>query len=300
MIYSLLAGIVLSFQFSVTKLYQARRGTSMRSSLSYTAICGLLTALLFWCISGLRIEFAVYSFLMALCMSACSTAYMLMGFRLMSMGAMAVYTLFLMIGTMIVPFLYGVLWLGERATILRWIGMVIITIALALQCIQSGAGSKKDRSALFSVLCILVFLCNGVVGVLTKQHQIETRYQTVNAIAFVSLANLTSSILSFIALVGLKIHSLNTVKQNETQKRSIMRYQDLILMIAYAGFNGLSYWLLLLANSTAPASGLFPVLTGSSVVLSAVAAWLAFGEKPTRQFVFTLLLVAIGTILFGF
>ncbi|MBQ3814746.1 MAG: hypothetical protein II836_01720, partial [Clostridia bacterium] len=64
--------------------------------------------------------------------------------------------------------------------------------------------------------------------------------------------------------------------------------------------NGISYTLQLLSASNLPASVLYPMVTGGSVVLSAVAGRIFFGEKPDRITLAGLALSFVATFLFLF
>lgn len=302
MIYSLIAGMILALQFSATKLYQIRRGVGMKISLTYMSIGGLCTALIFLVINGFKVELTGFSLLMGLAGNIFSTTYTLLGFKLMSMGAVAVYTLFLMLGTMIIPYFYGVLLLGEEMRALQLVGVAIITVALLIQCMDNGGGAKKEKKnmALFAFLCVAVFLCNGLVGIFTKAHQINTRYPVVDTFSYVIIGNLIFSSFSAIPLLVMKLRKTSGDATEEKAAGDSGLLKNLWIIVAYAIMNGASYFCQLLAAETAPASALFPVLTGSSVVLTAVAAWGFFKEKPSKIFMWALLIAAVGTVLFAF
>ena len=51
----LVAVVLLALQFSSNKFYQLRFGNAITSSLLFTSLSGLVTALLFFCIGGFRL-----------------------------------------------------------------------------------------------------------------------------------------------------------------------------------------------------------------------------------------------------
>ena len=59
----LVAVVLLALQFCTNKFYQLRFGNAMTTSLLFTALSGLTTALLFFCIGGFRLSVTPYSLL---------------------------------------------------------------------------------------------------------------------------------------------------------------------------------------------------------------------------------------------
>ena len=98
--------------------------------------------------------------------------YTMIGFKLMSMGSMTVYTIFLMMGGAIVPYIYGLIFLDEPITLPRVVALLMIVAAVV---INSSGGKTGKQSVKFIILCIAVFLLNGAVSVVSKMHQIETK-----------------------------------------------------------------------------------------------------------------------------
>ena len=73
-----------------------------------------------------------------------------------------------------------------------------------------------------------------------------------------------------------------------------------VLMLANALCNSVSYTLQLVSAVKLPASVMYPMLTGGTVVLSAVAGFVLFREKPDRISLMGLLLSFAATFLFLF
>lgn len=108
---------------------------------------------------------------------------------------MCVVSNFLLTGGMTVPFLWGVVFLGEAISALRVAGLLIIAAAIFL----SGAGGAKANGRLLG-LCLAVFVLNGFVSVVAKEHQISA--QAVGSGDFAVWTNLCSGLLG-VALLPL-------------------------------------------------------------------------------------------------
>ena len=80
----LLAVVLLAVDFAFVKLYQIRQGQGMRASLQYSAVQGLLCALVLFGINGFRLNATPFSLGMAFLSGALAMAYKLIGFRILA------------------------------------------------------------------------------------------------------------------------------------------------------------------------------------------------------------------------
>ncbi len=303
-LYLLCAVVLMALQFSVNKFYQSKNGSGIMTSLLYTTLSGLATGVIFFCINGFTLTVTPFSFVCAVGIASLCLGYSLLGFRLFSMGNFAVYTMFLMLGGMLLPFLYGLLFLGDADTMsplslgARIVGVLLLIVSMIFPLTENrDAGEKHDKKTqvLFIVLCLLVFFMNGFVSILSKIHQIEGHYPVVDNNSFVFLTNTINGIFSGAALF------LLTLFRREGPKLDVS-FKPWMLMAAVAAYalcNGVSYLLqLLAAASTMPASVQYPMMTGGSVVLTALAGYVFFREKQSKKaFVGTVLAFA-ATFLF--
>lgn len=266
---TVLATILLAGQLSINKLFQKENGAGFRTGIAFNLLNGAVTAALFFCLNGFRVELSFYSLAMATIMTLCATAYLIIGFRVMTIGSVASFSLFLMLGGMVVPYLYGVLALGEAFTALRSCGLLLICVSLFL---IGGAGGKRSLRA--SVLYGIVFLLNGVVSVISKLHQIDTAHHAVGTMDFVILTGLAKT-----ALLSLLFPFLKRPEGHPSAK--FARTLAIVALSSVAG--GISYMLQLTGAKTLPATVLYPIVTGGTVVFSALMGRLFFREKPDRR-----------------
>ncbi len=181
-----LATILLAVFTALQRIYQKQTGTAPATGLAYNALLGLFAAVLFWAMCGFKFEFTPYSAAIAAGEALLAIAYTLLGFCVMREGGMVLYTLFLMVGGMMVPYVWGLLFLGEPFALLRTLGLVLILGAVIL----FNSGSQKP-SAKVLWMCAAVFFLNGGVSVLSKLHQIETVRPVVSSEGLVMLVNLS-------------------------------------------------------------------------------------------------------------
>ncbi len=291
--------VFLALQFSVNKAYQRRFGAGIAASLTFTALSGLLTALLFFCANGLSLHVTPISLLYGCGIAALCLTYSLIGFRIFSMGPLSVYTLFLMLGGMILPYFYGVLALNEPVTAARIVGLILLILSLLFPLLDAreNRGNGRTRILPFFALCVLVFVLNGGVSILSKAHQI-TPLPTAGTTDFVILTNGINGILSALSLgiVTLCKRRAKPIPAAPPTKRWLV----LVLALAGAACNGISYFLQLVGAAHIDASMLYPLVTGGSVVLSALAGALFFHEIPRKWSRVGLVVTFCATLLFLF
>ena len=179
--YLLLAVACITVQFSLTKTYQIHYVRSLGSLLFFPLSQACLSVVFFLCLAGFQIKFGVFSFVMAFLCSLINVTIMLLSILIVRLGKLSIYTLFLMLGGMLIPFLYGIVALGETVTTGRITGMIILSISLVIPFLKRSDGlfdvkrnGKECKTGfLYIFLCLCVFILNGCNGIVAKTHQIN-------------------------------------------------------------------------------------------------------------------------------
>ena len=277
----ILAVILLALNFAATKAYQNRKGVSIGNGLVFNIWIGIFTAAAFFIARGFHCEINLYSVLMASAMGILGAVYTLIGFKIMETKKVALYTVFLMTGGMVVPYIWGIIFLGEPLSVLRTFGLLVIISAVY---ITNTDGEKTDPKQL--ILCIAVFFLNGFVSVVSKEHQIHTG--AVSSADFVVLSSLAKAVCCFAAY-------LFVPKERGTKGSSPMAY---ILIFACAILGGVSYLFQLMGAKNLPATVLYPIITGGCIIFTAIAGRIFFGEKMSKRLIGGIALCFAGTCMF--
>ena len=281
----ILAAVLLAADFLIAGMYQKREGHSPEKVFRFNFFIGLFSLVIFFFINGCRIEFNPFSGIMALTMTVLCILYTLIGFRVLAAGGTAYYTFFLMTGGMTVPYIWGLIFLGESFSWLRLVGLLLIAGAALLIY-----ADKKRLSPKIMLLCIVIFFLNGFVSVVSKEHQINV--QAVSSSAFIILTALVKVVLSGVVLLYFRF------KKGTQQTKQPLSPKSFLLLAASALISGLSYLLQLNGAANLPATVVYPVITGGSIVFTAAAGWIFLKEKPTKALIFGVLVCFIGTCLF--
>ena len=280
-----LAALGCALNFAVTKVYQLNQGNSIGSGIIFNCLVGLAGSLIYFVVCGFKIEMTVFSVIMSVLFTLFLGIYTIIGFKIMSIGSMAVYTVFLMLGGMILPYFYGLLFLDEEITVLKVIALLLMTVAIILQ----NNGEKKRGKALFYILCIGVFILNGLVSIVSKAHQIYPQYETVSDNGFVLLKNLMrflmfGSMIPFVSKKGEKIFQI------KPKMYIVIMFSALISSIAY--------YFQLVCASYLPATVQYPVMSGGTIVFTALLGMICFKEKISKRQILCLFLCIASTAIF--
>ena len=279
------ADILLAISFALQKIYQKKAGIGTYAGLFFNAALGLFTALIFFVANKFTINFSVYSLIMVFIWAGLGAIYMMLGFRILKSGNMSYYTLFLMTGGMVVPYIWGVLFLNEPLTLMRTIGIILIILAIV---ISNFSGSITDKKLI--VLCIIIFFLNGFVSVVSKLHQVNTTYETIGATDFV----FWSGIIKFI-ICGLILFFF---KRKNADVRDIDAKAVLPIICLSAIVSGISSICQLKGAISIPATVLYPLVTGGTIILSSITGCIVFKEKlSVRQWI-SVGICFVGTCLF--
>lgn len=281
------AALLLGVDFALNKVYQKFYGISPRSAFFFNSLLGIVTAVIFFCINGFSFHFSLYSFIMAGLMSLCVMCYNIIGFRLLKSGTMAMYTLFLMTGGMVLPYIWGLFFLDEKFSILRTVGLAVILSGVVL---SNFSGNKINKKQI--LMCIAVFLLNGCTSIVSKMHQTSVAFESVNAAEFIILGGIFKFLFAGILFLISKKPSDSKDNNRTSLKKAV------IIITASAAIGGISYMFQLLGAEVLPATVLYPFITGGSIVFSTIIGVICFREKLSLKLIVSVLLCFAGTVMF--
>lgn len=245
------ATVLFSLQFLFNQRFQESYGTDLKASLVFSLYKSIVIIFIMLIISGFKVEFTWFSLLMSAIYAASGMLMSYYSLKAFSVANLSVYSVFSMLGGMLLPFLLGVIFYDEPLTVFKVICCVLIVGAVLLN-IKSGTQSKKALLYYFAV-----FFLNGMAGVISKIHQ-SSPYAHVDSSGFMIWSSVvTVAICAIWLLVGYR-------------KIPLVKGKGLLFVSGYGVFNGLGNLFLLIALSVLPASVQYPLVTGGVMVCSAV------------------------------
>ena len=284
----ILAVALLALGFVMQKLYQNRTDDTTEGGVNFSIISGFFSIIILILTSGFSVSFTWYSAINAILKSACCLAYTIIGFRIMKVGSVAIYMLFLMSGGMLVPSVWGWIFLDEEPRLMHILGLAVILVSIIINNI-----GKEKLSAKLLVMCCSVFVLNGFVSVFSKLHQVNTAYEMVSTVEYAMLSAIASLVMSL---------ALKTVllfkRSGDTRQKLKISLLPMVIVLAYSILGTVSSILQLEGAKNLPASMLYPMITGGSVALTGVFALIFFKEKLSIRGWISVALCCAGTCLF--
>lgn len=296
----LLAVACFAAQFAFTKLYESVAGQTATASLVMLVGTSVVGALIFFCAGGFSVSFSPVSALWAAISAVIMIPYYMIGIKVLSLGSLAVYSMFMMLGGMLVPFFYGIIFLEENISIAQIVGTVLLTVFIVLQAIWQKEPDKNKNADergkyLYFVLCILIFFINGMTGVIAKAHSISD--------GAVDEASFTVTYCARTAILSLAILLISCLKNGQEKAkvtRGALKIKPIAVMVLLGAATYSGNFLQLLAADKVPASVQFPLVSGGVIVLSALVSVLFFKEKISKKEWISVAGAFVSTFLFAF
>ncbi len=313
-IYLFGASFCFSIQFIFNKLFESRsNGTynaGMWSSLA-TALCMLI-----YLLPAGGFTFAVSASALTCSLLYTVSSLLCSGVTVLALhrGKIAVVTTYMLLGGLVLPFVWGIIAYGEALTATKAIGVVILMLSMASSLLLDMQNSKNTDAPktggglLFHFYCFILFLTNGIVSIATTQSQKAA--DAVSADDFLLLCKVETAIAAALILLAIGFWKIRNGDKSGIrsafcgiakggQPLTLKLFFILLGSCAlYAVCNGLGNILSLNCAQTMDASIQFPVISAVVIVLGALFGWLIYHEKIEKSDWVSLILAAAGIVFF--
>ena len=259
----IIATVMFAVQFLFNQKFQQSYGSDTKATLVFSLYKSAVASVIMLIISGFKITVTPFSFLLATVSAVSGILMLYFSLKAFSVANLSVYSVFSMLGGMILPFLLGVCFYDEKLSVLKVVCCVLIVLAVLLN-IQKGENGKKAL-----VYYMAVFVLNGMAGVISKIHQ-SSGYQITDSTGFTFLINIISVVICAVWLLF------------KYKKIPIVKGKNLLYSSGYGVLNGVGNLFLLIALANLPASVQYPLVTGGVMVFSTIISILQ-KEKLTKK-----------------
>ena len=293
--YLYLAGACLCFsaQFIFSKLFQKRTDGTLHASMWSNLLSGVSLFAIFFFLNGFRIGFTWPSALLALLYALSSIACTCASIIGLGAASVAVITLYTLLGGVVLPFFYGVISLGERPSVFRWIGVSLLIGAAVLPYVinsskkqeQANDTSDRKKKLTAAICCAGVFITNGLISIATKAASIiENPVSENDFLLLGTVIRIAGSVLILgILMVGKKKRNPLPLDPGTGAPVGVKALLILcVISLCYAYLNGAGNICSLNCAKTMDASLQFPVISAACIICSAIIGFLLFRERPTK------------------
>lgn len=274
-----LSALLFSLQFVFTDSFRRENGNALVSSLKFSLYAGISGVVILLTFNKFSLNVSAFSFALASIFSFISVSLMFCSLKAFEYANLSVYSVFCMIGGMALPFIYGAL-SGENITISKIVCFIFISLSVFL----SANPEKSSKKA--NIYYFLVFLLNGLVGVVSTLHQTLSEYN-VDSTSFVILSQITTIVLTLSLLLFTKERSFK------------INFKSFAYCTGHSVVNSVGNLWLLIALIHLPASVQYPIVTGGTIVFSTIISILR-KEKPRKRELCACAIALIASIFMAF
>lgn len=274
------ATILFALQFLFNQKFENVRGSDLKSALEFTLYKNIIIVIIMLVISGFKIVFTLFSAILSVVYAAACILMTYFSMKAFAVANLSVYSVFSMLGGMLLPFLLGVGFYDEKLTVFKIICCMLIVVSVLLN-IKGGKQSKKAF-----IYYMAVFVLNGAVGVISKIHQ-SSAYEHTDSTGFMFMSSLAGILISAAWLLI------------QYRKIPLIKGKCLLYASGYGIFNGFGNWFLLISLVNLPASVQYPLVTGGVMVFSTVISAIR-KEKLTKTDYISAAISFIASVLMAF
>lgn len=275
MYYGMVSAAVIMFglQFFFNQKYEAETGNGRKASMMFILLSNAVGLFILLAVNKFRMEYTNFTFVFALLAAINMLLYNICSMKALGKINLSLYSLFSMLGGMVLPFCAGVFFFDEDFTWGKAICLVTVIAALLLSV-------KKGEKQKGTVYYIGIFVFNGMSGVISKFFQ-ALPYEKTSEAAYSVWSALLTVIFAGIALLFMR---------NDNVKINL---KSVCWSSGYGVLNKIGNLLLLVALTHLPASVQYPMVTGGVMIVSTLLSYFT-PKKPGLREIASVILSFVG------
>jgi drug/metabolite transporter (DMT)-like permease len=245
----ILAAFLFAVQFLFNQQYRKLKGEGLNATMTFSLYTSAISFVILFVLGGFQLHITWFSLLIAVLYAAVCLLSSYAGLKAFGTANLSVYSIFMMLGGMLLPFAYGILFANEALSFAKALSILLICTAVGCS-FEKGAGGKNAYR-----FYAAIFVLNGLVGVLSKIHL------SVPALAVDSYSFMATIQLALLAMCLLYCF----ITRQGIPKQSGKLY---LCLSGYAVCNGIGNLFCQIALTSLPASVQYPIITGGVMVFS--------------------------------
>lgn len=261
----ILTAVSLSLQAALRKSYG--KSVSGKGTLLFNGCSCLAAALFFFASGGFRFEYNGAVVCWALVFGSFFGLTTFAGFKALQTGPMSLTSLVTSYSLLIAT-IYGIFFKNENVGVLMVMGLILLAVSLMLIAMkEKSENDTKKISLKWAIYAVTALLSNGICTIIQREQQIVFEGQYKNEFMIVALVGI------FIAFVILAM-----LKERSDIKPCLKK--GALFMLLWGILNGAAnLFVMILAKM--PASLVYPLISGGSIILTWITARFFYKEKLT-------------------
>ena len=275
----ILSVVMFGANFALNDVYRQTRGSSIRASLEFNLFGGLAGIIVLFAFNGIVLEFTPLTLLMSLLSAINSFAFTFCGFKALGSINLSLYSLFSMLGGMLLPFVQGITFYGEEITVAKALCFAFILAALLLTV------EKSDKRGGL-IYYVGIFVLNGMSGVINKLYN-TAPFEKASAAGYSIMSAMWCVLISSLLLIFL------FRKGKETPSLS---YKSAGIATVGGSISRVANFILVLSLEHVENSVQYPMVTGGVIIVSTLICF--FGKnKPKNKELISVALSFVGLLI---
>lgn len=258
------AAILFAIQFIFNQKYQQSKGEGCDAALLFQIYVAVASGCLMLLLNRFYIKLTLFSVMVAVFYAVDIILYIYFSMKAFANANLSVYSIFTMLGGMILPFVYGTVFCDEGITVSKVISFVLIVVSLVLTYSKGNSSTKCMRYYL------AVFFFNGMMAVISKIHQSNVAHCTDSR----SFLAITYVCVFIIALVWYFVRN---------RKMTLLTPKESAFSLGYALCNGIAEMFCLIALTKLPASVQYPMITGGVILFSTIVSIVVEKQRSVKS-----------------
>lgn len=257
-------------------VYRRMRGDSLLISLEYSWLGALAGTLFLFPMNSFRVEYTYFTLFASLAAAVLNLSFMFCTFRALGTINLSLYSVFAMLGSLLLPFVGGILLFDEPLTLGKAICIVLIGAALFFTVERS----EKRKGSIFY---IGIFLINGVYGLLNTYYA-EATAPKASSTGYILMVCIWMLVLVPVMLLFLR---------NKDYSRP--SWGSLGLGLVSGSFAQLANLLVVIALAHVDASVQYPMVTGGIMIVSTLYCYFT-PQKPSKKEILSVATAFLGLL----
>lgn len=268
MYYTMVMAAVVMFglQFFCNQQYERECKSSFTSSMMFIFGGALAGLVVLFIVNGFKWEFTPFTLFMASLAALDGMIFNFCSMKALGKINLSLYSLFSMLGGMVLPFCLGVFFFDEMFTLGKAICLVAVIVALSLSV-------EKGKSKGGAIYYIGVFVFNGLSGVISKFFQASDFAKTSEAAYSVWTAVVTAVLSGAFLLFSFRKSPMK------------LSFKAVLCMSGNGILNRVANYLLLLSLAFLPASVQYPMITGGVMIVSTLLSYFTPNKPKVKEWI---------------
>lgn len=276
----ILAAFLFAVQFLFNQQYRRLKGEGLDATMTFSLYTSAISFVILFALGRFQLHITWFSLLIAVLYAAVCLLSSYAGLKAFGTANLSVYSIFMMLGGMLLPFAYGILFANEALSFAKALSILLICAAVGCSFEKGAEGKNAYR------FYAAIFVLNGLVGVLSKIHL------SIPALAVDSYSFMATIQLALLAMCLLYC----LIRRQGIPKPSGKLY---LCLSGYAICNGIGNLFCQIALTSLPASVQYPIITGGVMVFSTLIS-LARREPIGGKTYLAAALACLSTVLILF